>query len=156
MTGGLAGRLRRLPQPVRFLFAGGLAAGINWLARFPLSTVMPFLPAVLGAAVIGMAVGFVLYQMLVFPGSRRPLLARLRNFVFVNALASAGVVAVAMGLVHLLLLAMAPGPAEAVAHACGIAAGAVLNFFGHRALTFGDVGRKAAISSGRKAACGPC
>lgn len=141
---GLAGRVRRLPQPVRFLLAGGFAAGVNWLARFPLSMAMPFLPAVLAATLAGMAVGFVLYQTLVFPGSRRPLLARLRDFVLVNLLASAGVVAVALASVHVLRLVMAQATAEAVAHASGIAAGAALNFFGHRAVTFGDAGRKAA------------
>ena len=151
MTGGLAGWIRDLPQPVRFLLAGGFAAAVNWLARFPLSMAMPFVPAVLAATVIGMAVGFALYQTLVFPGSRRPLLARLRDFVFVNILASAGVVAVALAAVLVLRLGLVQGPAEAVAHAAGIAAGAALNFFGHRAVTFRDAGRDA----GRKAAIGP-
>ncbi len=140
----MADRLLALPQPVRFLFAGGFASAINWLARFPLSAVMPFPAAVLGTTAIGMAVGFVLYQSTVFPGSCRPLLLRLRDFVLVNLLASVGVVAVAMGAVHVLKLMMAASPAEAVAHGVGIAFGALLNFFGHRRVTFGDVSRQAA------------
>ena len=41
-------RLGDLPQPVRFLLAGGLAALVNWLARFPLSWFLPY-----GLAVVG-------------------------------------------------------------------------------------------------------
>ena len=35
-----------LPQIVRFLLLGGLAAAINWLVRFPMSLALPFPAAV--------------------------------------------------------------------------------------------------------------
>jgi hypothetical protein len=47
--------------PYRFLIAGGAAALVNWLARFPLELVMPFAAALLGATAIGMTCGFLLY-----------------------------------------------------------------------------------------------
>jgi energy-coupling factor transport system substrate-specific component len=129
--------LRRLRQPMRFLLAGGLAAAINWLVRFPLSLFMPYLMAVIAATVIGMAFGFIIYSLYVFPGSARAPLAQLRDFVAVN-LFSMAVVAGTAGLLNqaifpLIAFAFAP---EAVAHALGIAAGAVTNFIGHRTLTF--------------------
>jgi energy-coupling factor transport system substrate-specific component len=125
-----------LPQSVRFLFAGGLAAAVNWLVRFPLSTIMPFPAAVVTAAVIGMAVGFTLYRIFVFPGSPRDVWRQLRDFVLIN-LVTMVVVAIAAFLIRNLLLPyMQLEVAEAVSHAIGIAIGAVLNYAGHGMITF--------------------
>jgi energy-coupling factor transport system substrate-specific component len=127
-----------LPKPVRFLLAGGGAAAINWLVRFPLSWAMPFFMAVLIAAIIGMVVGFTLYRGFVFPGSGRPVLLEARDFFAVNVVSS-GVVALLA--VAFLYLAVQLGAdiqiAEAVAHAAAIGLGAVLNYFGHSLITFG-------------------
>ena len=141
-TAGLLARALGWPKPVRFLFAGGFAAAINWLVRFPLSWAMPFPLAVFVAALIGMTAGFVLYDTIVFPGSQRPLRARLWDFLLVNLVAAGVVVAVAALADMALLRLLAPDLAEAVAHAAGIAAGAGLNFVGHQALTFGDTRRR--------------
>ena len=99
---------------------------------------MPFVAAVIAATVIGMGVGFVIYQTFVFPGSTRPLWLRLRDFLLVNAGATLGVAGSAAIALVLLGGVMAQGAAEAIAHAVGIAVGAVLNFTGHRLLTFRD------------------
>jgi energy-coupling factor transport system substrate-specific component len=126
-----------LRQPVRFLLAGSLAAAINWLVRFPLSLFMPYLISVVAATAIGMAFGFIIYSLYVFPGSVRSPVAQVRDFIAVN-LFSMAVVASTAGLLNhaifpLIEFAFAP---EAVAHALGIAAGAATNFIGHRTLTF--------------------
>ena len=147
MTGVTADYVRRVPQPVRFVLAGGFAAGVNWLARFPFSAFMPFAAAVLLATLVGMCIGFVLYQMTVFPESGRPLLMQLRDFAVVNVLATAIVVAVAVVSEPVLLLGIDAAPAQALAHAFGIAAGAAANFFGHRAWTF-----RPAAAPGRRTA----
>ena len=130
-------RLAQLPQGVRFLLAGGFAAAVNWLVRFPLSWAMPYVAAVVIAGAIGMTVGFVIYRHYVFPGSGRAPARQLRDFVAVNlgAMAVVAGVAVALkdGVFPLIGFAVAP---EAVAHAIGIAAGAVANFVGHRNVTF--------------------
>ncbi|NKE44147.1 GtrA family protein [Roseomonas frigidaquae] len=137
MSGTMLGLLRELPRPLRFLLAGGSAAAINWLVRFPLSEVMPFLAAVLVAAVIGMLVGFVLYRHFVFAASRRPLMLEARDFFIVNLVSSVVVALIAAGLLALALrFGMAAKLAEAVAHAAAIGLGAVLNYFGHSLATF--------------------
>ena len=124
--------------PARFLVAGGLASGLNWLVRFPLSAVLPFVPSVALAYALGMSVGFVLYRSWVFPGSTLPLGQQLMRFVFVNL---GGLAAVVLGAKAVLAALSctgfaAVGPAEAVAHALAIVLGALVNFAGHRALTF--------------------
>lgn len=129
--------MHKLPQVVRFLLLGGLAAAVNWVVRFPLSLVLPFPVAVLIAYLIGMSVGFTLYRSYVFPGSDRPLLEQTITFLTVN-LAGAVVVMLIAGLLLSLL-----GPTdwpdflkEGLAHGVAIGLGAVVNFFGHKSLTF--------------------
>lgn len=123
---------------IRFLLAGGLSSLVNWLARFPLSAVLPFDVAVGAAYVVGMAIGFWLYRAWVFPGSRLPIRSQLVRFVAVNAAGFAVVVLSA----NLFLAALVgaglavPQLGEALAHGFAIVAGAVVNFLGHRALTF--------------------
>ncbi|MCC7250788.1 GtrA family protein [Hyphomicrobium sp.] len=125
-----------LPPSVRFLLAGGLAAGVNWLARFEFSRFMPFLPAVIAAACLGMLVGFITYKAFVFPGSPKALQAQIRDFLLVNALSLACVAIVAIPIRNVLLAVMSLEVAEATAHAIAIAIGASLNFIGHGTLTF--------------------
>ena len=121
----------------RFLLAGGVAALVNWLARFPLDLVMPFEAAVVLAMAIGMVCGFLLYRAWVFPGSDRPLIVQVRDFVLVNLIGQAVMVAMAIVLRWLLLAAsLREIMAAAVAHGAGIAIGAAANFLGHRHITF--------------------
>jgi putative flippase GtrA len=130
---------RRLPlsQPLRFIIAGGFAAAVNWLVRFPLAAMMPFVPAVAVATGIGMIVGFLTYRQFVFPGSQRPLFGQIRDFIGVNLLGMAVTVAVAAASRHALVAVIGPLSAvDALAHATGIAAGAVANFLGHKRVTF--------------------
>lgn len=149
-TGDLRGLPSRLAELLpagapRFLVAGGLASLVNWLVRFPLSLVLPFGTAVGAAYAVGMLVGFVLYRSWVFPGSTLPLAAQIGRFVLVNAAGLAVVVMGAKGLVAVLMTGGLPGgPAEAAAHAGAIVLGALVNFAGHRALTFARRGPAAA------------
>lgn len=124
-------------QIVRFLLLGGLAAAINWVARFPLSLVMPFPAAVFGAYMIGMCAGFALYRTYVFPGSVLPVRTQVALFVVVNAVGAAVVLGTAMALLHVLLPAVGWSVyPEAVAHGLAIGIGAAGNFVGHKYLTF--------------------
>jgi energy-coupling factor transport system substrate-specific component len=83
-----------------------------------------------------MVAGFILYRRFVFPYSARPLRLEIRDFIAVNLATSV----VVTGAAELVRIALAPWwngePALAFAHAAAIAAGAVLNFFGHRSVTF--------------------
>ncbi|WIY53945.1 GtrA family protein [Devosia sp. YIM 151766] len=133
--------MERLPQLVRFLLLGGLAAAVNWLARIPLSVFLPFDMAVALAYLIGMSAGFTLYRKYVFPGASRPLIEQVLVFLGVN-LAGAAVV---LGLSRLFLdmpfgIGLPPLLRESVAHGFAIGIGAVVNFLGHKLLTFRPAG----------------
>ena len=125
----------------KFIIAGSLAAGVNWLVRFPLNIVFSYELSVILAMAIGMILGFILYQGWVFSGSKRPLWRKVIDFVLVNLLAmvitTAGAI---LGRYILLNIGISPDWAAATGHALGIAAGAIGNYFGHRHFTF----RKAA------------
>jgi putative flippase GtrA len=121
----------------RFLVAGSLAAMINWIARFPLERVMPYPVAVLGALVVGMTCGFVLYDRWAFPGSNRPLDKKIRDFVGVNFMAQMVMFGTSVSMREVALLAGVPvGTAGAGAHLIGIGGGALISFLGHRNVTF--------------------
>ena len=129
---------RRVPEGIpRFLLAGGGISAVNWLARFPLSIVLPFWLAVGVAYAVGMALGFELYRRWVFPGSTLPLGKQIPRFIGVNLAGMTTVIGGAAALVVLLRPTMLP-PAvvEGLAHATAIIAGAVVNYLGHRAVTF--------------------
>ncbi|WMT87625.1 GtrA family protein [Pelagibacterium sp. 26DY04] len=127
----------RLPQLVRFLLLGGLAAAINWLVRFPLSLAMPFSAAVFVAYLIGMSAGFTLYRAYVFPNSPRPIAMQAALFLIVNAVGAVVVMTISVSLLdHILPLIGWWLLPEAVAHGTGIAVGAVVNFAGHKYLSF--------------------
>src|SRR5581483_1683427 len=119
----LLGDARGLPQPVRFLLAGGTAVVL--------------------AAAIGMLVGFLTYRAFVFPGSLRPLHLQLRDFIAVNLSTLVVVAVAAMAIRGLLSPFMALPPAEAVAHAAAIAIGAILNYLAQSSLTFARRSRPA-------------
>ena len=122
---------------VRFLLCGGLAAFINWAARFPLSLVLPFWLAVLAALAIGMVCGFYLYRAWVWPRSDAPLHVLAGRFVAVNLVNAVAILAITgLAAEALRVQAADPALAEAAAHAFGIAAGAVLNYFAHARFTF--------------------
>lgn len=125
-------------QKVRFLLAGGSAAIINWLARFPLSLVFPYSIAVFGALAIGMTYGFIIYRQWAFGSTgERWILLEVRDFVAVNAAGGAVTILVALAANWTLHgLGVPPIAAESGGHAMGIGFGAVVNYIGHKTFTF--------------------
>ncbi|CAO4175810.1 GtrA family protein [Methylorubrum aminovorans] len=133
-------------EVVRFLIAGGTATAINWLARIPLSLVMPFEAALLAAYGLGMVASFWLYRAFVFRVARGSLRGQVFLFLAVNAVGAGVVLAVSTALLDgltALLPDLARSIAEALAHGVGIASGAVANYLGHRLLTFASGARPA-------------
>jgi len=129
--------MMKMPQAVRFIIAGGVAALVNWLVRFPLSYIVPFAGAVAAANVIGMVFGFLSYRLFVFPDSTRLVTHQVRDFIVVNLVSMVVVVLVSVLFADYLLPMMGwRWQVEAISHAIGIAAGAVSNFFGHRQFSF--------------------
>jgi putative flippase GtrA len=135
---GVLGRITADPR-VRFIVAGGSLAAFNWLLRFPLGLVLPYESAVTVSAIALAVIGFFLYRGFVFHAEARNLLRQAVAFagvgiagVFVTALVSAYARDIFLTASHL----EAPD-AEAFGHAYGIACAAIVNFLGHRYLTFG-------------------
>jgi len=132
-------RLRALSQHqvVRFLLLGGAAAALNWLVRFPLSSMLPIGPAVVVAYFIGMSAGFHLYRTYVFPGSGVPLIQQSLTFLAVNLVGAVVVLGLTYAFIGLQDGFAFPLPVkEALAHGAAIGCGAVVNFVGHKTLTF--------------------
>jgi putative flippase GtrA len=136
MMAALFARAQALPQSMRFLLAGGFAAGVNWLVRFPLSATLPFEAAVAVAAIIGMAIGFITYRLFVFTGSSRSLARQLRDFVLINLVTMAAVTVAATLIRDVLIWVMPMFYAEGLGHGLAIGLGAVLNYVAHGAVTF--------------------
>ena len=126
---------------MRFLICGGLAAAVNWFARIGLSQWMSFEAAVAVAYAIGMVAGFVLYRTFVWPDHNSSLKRQLVGFLIVNAGSAVIVFLASVGVREALGLVQADGAiADAAAHGLGIAVGALVNFAGHRAVTFKAAG----------------
>ena len=69
----------------RFLVAGGSAALLTWLFRFPLGLVLPYAGAVFAAQAVGMAYGFMIYRNWVFTErASRPVANEIFDFLLVN------------------------------------------------------------------------
>jgi energy-coupling factor transport system substrate-specific component len=122
---------------LRFLIAGGFATLVNWLIRFPLSTFLPFEVAVAIAYAIGMIIGFALYSCWVFPPSPIPLAGQIARFIAVNAAGAAVVITTAPALASLIANGGLPlSIAFAIGHAVAIVFGAIVNYLGHKLITF--------------------
>ena len=128
----------------RFILAGGTAALVNWLARIALSLAMPFIPAVILAAIIGMVAGFLLYRTFVWPAQGRSWQAQLTPFILVNLAGWAIVLGAALVLLAggEALFGKSPVVA-ALAHGSGIALGALVYYLGHRRITLAPLTQRA-------------
>lgn len=127
----------QLMQFMRFLVAGGIAAGANFGSRFVFSRWFDYPVAIVLAYLVGMAVAFWLMRQRVFVDGRGPMLPQIAKFAAVN------LVAVAQTLVISLVLARWVFPAighvehaQALAHLIGVMVPVVSSYFGHRLLTF--------------------
>lgn len=127
----------RVPQFLRFVAAGGLAALANVGSRWVLSFAMPFEAAVAGAFIVGMTAAFLLMRCLVFGASGTGMPQEYGRFAIVNAASFAMVWVSSVGMARLVLPALSfAWHAETVAHAIGVASPALLSFRAHRAFTF--------------------
>ncbi|MFT3802264.1 MAG: GtrA family protein [Burkholderiaceae bacterium] len=125
-------------QFVNFLFVGGLAALLHWLARIALSQWMPFQVAVLLAYGIGMGVAFVLNSLFVFAGSSKPRAAQARDFVMTNLAFLPVVWIVSIGLEWLFRRWLPVPRAEAFAHAVAVAVPTFATFLIYKFFAFKD------------------
>lgn len=120
-----------------FVAASGLAALANFCARIALSHVMGYVWAIVLAYLVGMATAFLLNRAFVFKDADKPLGHQVFWFVAVNMLALLQTLLISLLFSHFVFpwLGMSFHP-ETIAHALGIAAPAVVSYFGHKHLTF--------------------
>jgi putative flippase GtrA len=127
----------RLPEFIRYLLAGLLAAAANFGSRFVFSLWWPFEVAVVAAFAVGLVTGFVLMRHFAFRAAEGPLLQQAWRYGLVNALALVQTVLLSSLLARWLLPALGwPWNVQATAHAVGVAVPVFTSYLGHRLGTF--------------------
>lgn len=125
------------PQFVRFLFAGGIAAGANYGSRFLFSRWVGYEQAIVLAYLVGMLVAFMLMRGHVFDAKGKALAPQAAKFVGVNILAVLQTLIISVVLARWLLPAWdVVDHAEALAHLVGVLVPVVTSYYGHKLLTF--------------------
>lgn len=125
------------PQFIRFLVAGGIAAGANFGSRFVFSIFFAYGVAVFFAYLVGMLVAFLLMRGHVFNASQGPLAPQVIKFVGVNLLAVLQTLAISLLLARWVLPSVGiEDQAEALGHLVGVLVPVVTSYFGHKFLTF--------------------
>ncbi len=124
---------------ILFLFVGGSAALVNWLARIALSNWMQYELAVFLAYIIGMIVGYIGYRFLVYKASSHSVGAEILRFIAVNAISGVFVIFFASLLMRVILPYFGLSLyVEELGHAIAIALGAVINYHAHARITFAN------------------
>ena len=124
-------------QFLRFVLAGGVAAGANYGSRFLFSAWLPYPAAITCAYLVGMAVAFALMRQYVFSGAGQPMLPQVAKFAIVNLLALLQTLVVSLVLARWVLPAAGVREhVEAIAHLVGVAVPVFTSFIGHRQATF--------------------
>ena len=125
------------PEFLRFLIAGGIAAGANFGSRFLFSMFLDYGFAVFFAYLVGMLVAFLLMRGHVFDAKSGPLAPQVAKFVGVNVVAVLQTLVISLVLAHWLLPSLGiVEHAEALAHLVGVLVPVVTSYFGHKLLTF--------------------
>ena len=121
----------------RFLLAGGIAALANMGSRWVFSHVMPYVPAIVLAYLVGMATAFVLNRLFVFTTASNAMRSQLGWFIAINLLAVLQTLVVSLLLARLVLPALDwTWQAETIAHVIGVLVPVFTSYIGHKRLTF--------------------
>jgi putative flippase GtrA len=122
---------------LRFLMAGGIAAGVNVLSRIVFNTTMPYEAAIPLAYLVAMVVAFTLNRAMVFAPTGRTLRDEGIRFAVVNAVAAAQVWIVSVVLARALFPAVGfEWNADTVAHVIGVASPVFTSYLGHKHISF--------------------
>lgn len=128
----------RVPPLLRFLLLGGVAAGVNLLARALLQPWIGFETAVAAAYLSGMVVAYCLFRAFVFGPSGRSVASETWRFTVVNMVSMALVWLISVGLARGLFPAIGyTWHADDLAHVLGVLAPAMTSWIGHKRYTFG-------------------
>lgn len=125
------------PQFLRFLVAGGVAAGANFGSRFLFSLYFDYGISVFWAYLVGMFVAFILMRGHVFNASQGSLAPQVAKFVGVNVLAVLQTLVISLLLARWLLPSVGISDhVEALAHLAGVLVPVVTSYFFHKFFTF--------------------
>lgn len=121
----------------QFMVVGGIAAAINLMTRVAFDLLMPFELAVVLSYCAGMAAGFALFQVMLFPGRDMMQRHRLMRFALVNlfGVTLAWAVSSVMARQVLPAIGMDWRPFE-IAHVAGVASPAISSYFLNKYYTF--------------------
>jgi putative flippase GtrA len=126
---------------LRFLSTSGIAAVVNLVTRYQLSKAVRFEIAVAVSYLFGMLTAYVLARRFVFGSSGRSVVSELKRFAIVNVFSLVLVLSISIGFARQLFPSIGfAWHAEDLAHFIGVAAPAVISFYGHRAYTFANLG----------------
>ena len=124
-------------QFLKFLFVGGLAAGVNFVSRILLSETMSYRWAVFVAYFIGMLTAYILSRTFVFEKSSRKPLHELYYFAVVNMVAVCQVWLISVFLAEYLFPKSGFGfYPEEIAHIIGLSVPIFTSFLGHKYWSF--------------------
>ena len=127
----------QLPPLIRFLALGGVAAGVNLVARWMLQPLMGFELAVAVAYVCGMIVAYNLFRVFVFGASGRSVASEAWRFTIVNLVSMALVWVISVGLARIAFPAIGfTWRADDIAHLIGVLSPALTSWIGHKRYTF--------------------
>jgi putative flippase GtrA len=122
---------------VRFLFAGGIAAIINFLSRIIFSIWLDFSVSLYLAYIAGMVAAFFLKKQFVFAKGRQPIFHSIGFFILVNLVAFLQTYAVTMAFLHYVLPYFGViKMTHEISHAVGILAPVITSYIGHKRLSF--------------------
>lgn len=121
----------------RFILAGGIAAGANFLSRILLNYIVSYRTAVFIAYLIGMVVAFIIMKSYVFSLDRDHNAFEVGAFIAINILGLIQVWLVSVGLAEYFFpsIAMTFHP-EHIAHLIGIGSPVITSYLAHKYITF--------------------
>ena len=124
-------------QFISFLFAGGIAALVNFGSRFFYNEFFSFGNAVILAYITGMITAFLLTKLFVFDKSAHSTKKEFFYFTLVNIVAIIQTYIISVGFAMYLFPMMGfEFYPEAVAHAMGVVFPVFTSFIGHKYLSF--------------------
>jgi putative flippase GtrA len=122
---------------LRFLFAGGIAAIVNFLSRIIFNIWFDFSVSVYLAYIAGMITAFFLKKQFVFAKGRQPIFHSIGFFIFVNIIAFLQTLAVTMAVfVYILPYLGIIKMTHEISHAIGICTPIFTSYIGHKKLSF--------------------
>jgi putative flippase GtrA len=121
----------------KFLFAGSIAAVINFLSRIFFNLWFDFSVSIYLAYILAMIAAFFLKKQFVFAKGRQPLSHSIGFFILVNLVAFLQTFAITMVVMYYILpyFSIAKMTHE-ISHAVGILATVMTSYVGHKKLSF--------------------